>query len=72
MKIEELKMSRSQLTGTLEDLVDNLTKEEMIDWIKCIANTTSVGTKKDLLKYWDNTKELKDALIYNEVIEEEE
>lgn len=70
MKIEELKMSKTELNDTLEGVIDNLSNEEMHDWLTWMINTQNKGTKESILKYWNNTNELKKGLEYSGVIEE--
>jgi len=69
MKIEELKMNKTELNDTLEGVIDNLSEDNIRDWLKWMINTQSKGTKETMLKYWNNTEELKRGLEYSGIIE---
>lgn len=70
MKIEELKISKTELNDTLESVIDNLSQDEMHDWLTWMIGTQSKGTKESILKYWNESVELKKGLEYAGVIEQ--
>lgn len=67
----EFKVTRKEMIEVIADSLDNMTKEEIKNIIKDMADKTCFN--KNVFKYLAKNHEdiLQDALIYNGIIEEE-
>ena len=71
MKFNNIEMTRNQASEVLVDMIDNLSIEDMRDWLIYLANNGNTDMKRLMLKYYNNTEVFRDALEYNSIDIEE-
>ena len=71
MKFNNVEMTKNQASEVLVDMIDNLSTEDMRDWLIYLANNADTNMKRLMLKYYNNTEVFRDALEYNSIDIEE-
>ena len=71
MKFNNVEMTKNQASEVLVDMIDNLSTEDMRDWLIYLANNGNTDMKRLMLKYYNNTEVFRNALEYNSIDIEE-
>ena len=71
MKFNNVEMTKNQASEVLVDMIDNLSAEDMRDWLIYLAYNSNTDMKKTMLKYYNNSNVFRDALEYNNIDIEE-
>ena len=71
MKFNNVKMTKNQASEVLVDMIDNLSAEDMRDWLIYLAYNGNTDMKRLMLKYYNNTEVFRNSLEYNSIDIEE-